>query len=120
MKPNNVKCLAISIGIAAVGAMELWSLWSVFFDSRGPGQWLVRGNGRVEATEIDVASKLAGRIEEILVAEGEFVDRGQTLVQRNVDVLKAQREEAIAQSKQASAAVVSAIGPHVRRHRAIR
>jgi HlyD family secretion protein len=63
MKPNNVKWLAISIGIAAVGAMALWSLWSLFFESQGPGQGFVSGNGRVEATEIDVASKLAGRIE---------------------------------------------------------
>lgn len=68
----------------------------------------MNGNGRIEATEIDVAAKLAGRIEEILVAEGEFVELGQTLVRMNIDVLKAQREEAIAQSKQASASVTSA------------
>jgi len=56
------------------------------------------GNGRLEATEIDVEAKLAGRIGKILVAEGEFVTMGQTLVQMNIDVLKAQRAEAIAQS----------------------
>ena len=57
---------------------------------------------------ITVATKLAGRIDEIMVAEGEFVELGQILVRMNVDVLRAQRAEAIAQSKQASAAVISA------------
>ncbi|MFM2087618.1 MAG: hypothetical protein RLZZ237_2487, partial [Pseudomonadota bacterium] len=28
----------------------------------GPGEGFVSGNGRIEATEIDVATKLAGRV----------------------------------------------------------
>ncbi|MEG1328413.1 MAG: hemolysin D, partial [Janthinobacterium sp.] len=39
----------------------------------GPGEGFVSGNGRIEATEIDVATKLAGRVKEILVREGDFV-----------------------------------------------
>ena len=30
-------------------------------------------NGRIEATEVDIASKIAGRIGTILVKEGQFV-----------------------------------------------
>ena len=31
------------------------------------------GNGRLEATEISISAKLAGRIDEIMVDEGDFV-----------------------------------------------
>ena len=74
----------------------------------GPGEGFISGNGRIAATEIDVATKLAGRVKEILVNEGEFVKAGQTLAQMQVDVLDAQRDEARAQSRQALTAVASA------------
>jgi multidrug efflux pump subunit AcrA (membrane-fusion protein) len=35
------------------------------------------GNGRIEATEIDIATKTAGRIKEILVNDGDVVEAGQ-------------------------------------------
>jgi len=69
---------------------------------------LVSANGRIEATEIDVAAKLAGRIQEIAVNEGDFVQTGQVLVQMQVDVLQAEREEACAQHQGALDAVTSA------------
>jgi HlyD family secretion protein len=40
---------------------------------------LVSGNGRIEATEIDVATKLPGRVTAMLVDEGDFVKAGQPL-----------------------------------------
>ena len=60
----------------------------------GPGEGFVSGNGRIEATEIDVATKLAGRVKEILVREGDFVKAGQPLATMQVDSLAAQRDEA--------------------------
>lgn len=74
----------------------------------GPGVGFVSGNGRVEATEIDVATKLGGRVREILVSEGDFVLAGQVLARMQIDVLDAQRDEARAQSRQAVTAVASA------------
>lgn len=38
-----------------------------------------RGNGRIEAIEIDVAPRLPGRIDAALVTEGELVEAGQPL-----------------------------------------
>ena len=55
------------------------------------------GNGRIEATDIDIAAKLAGRIEKIFVGEGDFVKAGQLLVQMQTDTLEAQLNEAKAQ-----------------------
>ena len=66
------------------------------------------GNGRIEATEIDVATKLPGRVEKIMVAEGDFVTAGQVLAQMQVDTLEAQRDEARAQYQKAMHAVANA------------
>ena len=77
-----------------------WWLWRTLSDD-GPGEGFVSGNGRIEATEIDVATKLPGRIEEVLVSEGEFVKAGQPLARMQIDTLQAQREEAEAGRQQA-------------------
>ena len=74
----------------------------------GPGKGFASGNGRIEATEIDVATKLAGRVQNVMVNEGDFVQIGEPLAQMETDVLDAQRAEAQAQSQQAITAVASA------------
>jgi len=68
----------------------------------------VTGNGRIEATEIDVATKIPGRIREILVQEGDFVTAGQLVARMDTAVLEAQRREAEAQLRMAQIAVDAA------------
>jgi HlyD family secretion protein len=65
-------------------------------------------NGRIEATEVDVATKLAGRVLDELVSEGDFVTAGQVVAHMNIDVLQAQRREAVAQLAVAKKAVDTA------------
>jgi HlyD family secretion protein len=65
-------------------------------------------NGRIEATEVDVATKLAGRVLDELVSEGDFVTAGQVVAHMNIDVLQAQRREAMAQLAVAKKAVDTA------------
>ena len=98
------KLAVLAAATAAVVAVILW------FTLRpsGPGIGFVSGNGRVEATEIDVATKLAGRVVTIIANEGDFVQAGQPLAQMQVDVLDAQRDEARAKSQEAVNAVSSA------------
>jgi len=71
-------------------------------------QGLVSGNGRVEATEIDIAAKHAGRIRDILVREGDFVTTGQVLAVMDTENLEAQLRQAEAQLHQAESAVAIA------------
>ncbi|MFX9646063.1 biotin/lipoyl-binding protein, partial [Acinetobacter baumannii] len=52
-----------------------------------------RGNGRIEAVEIDIATKTPGRIREILVNEGDFVSAGQVLARMDTEQLQAQRRQ---------------------------
>lgn len=94
---------AVALAIAA-GAVYFW----VNLRDEGFGDSFAAGNGRIEATEIDVAAKLAGRIGDVLVDEGDFVTAGQPLAYMDIQVLEAQRDEARAQHQQAIHAVLSA------------
>ncbi|RXG87906.1 HlyD family efflux transporter periplasmic adaptor subunit [Bradyrhizobium zhanjiangense] len=67
-----------------------------------------RGNGRIEAVEIDIATKTPGRIREILVNEGDFVTAGQVLARMDTEQLQAQRRQAEAQLQRASINVETA------------
>jgi HlyD family secretion protein len=94
----------ILVAAVAAGAYGAWR-WS---QDRGPGPGFMQGNGRIEATEIDIATKLPGRVDQILVDEGDFVKTGQTLAIMNPDSLQAQFDEARARQRQADHAVVAA------------
>lgn len=72
------------------------------------GEDFSSGNGRIEATEIDIATKTAGRIEAIFADEGDFVSKGQVLARMDTQQLEAQRREAEAQLQQARYAVETA------------
>ena len=76
---------------------------------------IVSGNGRIEATDIDIAAKIAGRIKEILVDEGDFVKAGQVLARMDTQVLEAQKREAAAQLRRAKIAVDTARAQVVQR-----
>jgi HlyD family secretion protein len=106
-KKKPLKKVIIWASIAVVLIAVAIVVWITLKPS-GPGKGFVSGNGRVEATEIDVATKLPGRVQSIMVNEGDFVQVGQPLAQIQTDVLDAQRDEAQAQSQQAVTAVASA------------
>jgi HlyD family secretion protein len=106
-KPSNRKRWLLAAGGAGAAIAIAIVLWLVLRPS-GPGEGFVSGNGRIEATEIDIATKLGGRVQEIMVNEGDFVEIGQPLAQMRIDVLDAQHDEAQAQSRQATNAVASA------------
>jgi HlyD family secretion protein len=74
--------------------------WQTFANPGLP-EGIASGNGRIEATEIDVAAKIPGRIREILVREGDFVKTGQVLVRMNTDQLEAKRRQADAELQRA-------------------
>ncbi len=69
---------------------------------------LLQSNGRIEATEIAIAAKTAGRIKNILVNEGDFVSAGQLLAEIESDALTAQLTQAEAQLRQAQSAATTA------------
>lgn len=60
-------------------------------------------NGRVEATEVDVASKLAGRLTDVLVREGDQVEAGSVVARLDTESLDAQLRQARAELARAQA-----------------
>ncbi|MHB0818338.1 HlyD family secretion protein [Stutzerimonas stutzeri] len=98
-----LRFLAIG-GVIAVIAVLIWNE----LRPSGLGDSFASGNGRIEATEIDVATKLAGRVLEINVDEGDFVQPGQVLARMDTEVLQAQLNQARAQVRQAENAILTA------------
>jgi HlyD family secretion protein len=92
--------------IVATGAIAFLA-WELL-KPKGLPEGFASGNGRIEATEVDVDAKIAERIRTVTVHEGDLVRPGQLLVQMNTDVLMAQRTEAEAQLQSALVSVRTA------------
>lgn len=69
---------------------------------------IVQGNGRIEADEIDISTKFAGRVAQLLVQEGEMVSAGDVVARMDTRDLEASQLRAEAQLQQARKAVEEA------------
>jgi HlyD family secretion protein len=93
-----VVALATIAGVSACGPA----------DEKTRSSGLVSGIGHLEASEIPVATNLPGRVDRILVDEGESVRAGQVVAQLQVPSLVAERTEAYAHHRHALFAAASA------------
>jgi len=101
----NKQTIWILIGGAIVLALALaWLL-----RPNGLPAGIVTGNGRIEATEINIATKTPGRVVEILAREGDFVTAGTVLARMDTEVLHAQQAEALAKVREAENAYQTAL-----------
>lgn len=66
------------------------------------------GNGRIEADDIDITTKFAARVTELLVDEGSMVRAGQVLARLDSKALEASLRKAEAQIRQAEKSLDSA------------
>ncbi len=98
---------SLPVVVLVVLAAAAYAAW-IELRPDGPGTGFASGNGRIEATEVDVATRFGGRVEEVLVAEGEFVRAGQPVARIAAESLRAQRDEAVARHEQALHAVAGA------------
>ncbi|MYM56873.1 HlyD family secretion protein [Thalassovita mangrovi] len=105
MRDNNKKwgLIGLAIAIAAAG----YFLWGRIGTS-DVAEGIAYGNGRIEATEIDISALAGGRISEILPQEGDFVKAGDVLVQMDITLLTAQKRQAEAQLKRAQIGIETA------------
>lgn len=98
MTKSRGRWLAVLVAVLIVGGGYL--AWKTLVRAGLP-EGIASGNGRIEATEIDISSKTAGRIKVILADEGDFVTAGQVLARMDTDQLEAQRRQAEAQLRRA-------------------
>ncbi len=89
------------VALAAVALVGYYWWQSQQLDPLPEG--IVSGNGRIEAVQVDVATKFSGRIEEVLAKEGDLVEPGQVLVRmdaRQLDASLAQAQAQLAEVEQ--------------------
>lgn len=85
--------------VAGVGYLA-WHYYALRLAAEAtPG--LASGNGRIEAVEIDIAARTAGRLAAVTVREGDFVTAGQIVARMDIEQLAAQKREAEAQLSRA-------------------
>lgn len=93
-KPILVASVVLLCGVS------FWLLQPYFSSNELP-EYIASGNGRIEATEYDIATKYAGRVAKVNAQEGDMVDIGQVLAVMDTDDLNAQLREAKALLNQA-------------------
>jgi HlyD family secretion protein len=99
--------LVLALGIAAIAG------WRHVAANRTVV--VASGNGRIEATEIDIDAKIPARIREIKVNEGDFVNAGEAIVLMDTDTLQAQLWEQKAKLQEAMSALEKARSEVVQR-----
>lgn len=95
-RQNIAILIALSIVITAAAAIGSWHL----LQSVDSNNALI-SNGRLEARQIRLASRLSGRVERVLADEGAHVTTGDVLVILDSDSIQAQIQRANAQVQQA-------------------
>ncbi len=100
------KWLSRILALVVVGVLAA-VVW-LHYREKGKDEGIASANGRIEATEINAATKIAGRVREIMVDEGNFVTAGQVVAMMDTDTLEAQLREAEAHLQQAKSDAATA------------
>lgn len=85
--------VAVAVGVGVIG-------WFIFFRPALPPGF-AGSNGRLEAKQVDIATKYPGRIKEVFADEGDMVDAGQVVAIMDTEPLHAQLRQAEAQIREA-------------------
>lgn len=109
VEPNVNRFWKIGIAVAALVGLGYagWEYQQTRLAARAM-EGIASGNGRIEAVEIDISARTPGRLTDILVREGDFVQAGQVLARMDIEQLSAQRREAEAQLARAKVGIDTA------------
>lgn len=92
------KLIVIAIAIVAIGGGVI--AWFIISKPALPAGF-AGGNGRLEAKQMDIATKYPGRIKTVLADEGDMVDAGKVVATMDTEPLEAQLRAAEAQTVEA-------------------
>jgi len=92
MKKQTQRTIGILLAIVSAGsAVTAWWLWG---RQKPLPEGLIQANGRIEGDHYTVASKVAGRVVRLLAHEGDWVKRGQILLNLDDVQVRARVEQA--------------------------
>ncbi|WKZ41803.1 MAG: efflux RND transporter periplasmic adaptor subunit [Anaerolineales bacterium] len=97
--------------IPAIVILVLIIAFSIYFivtQSTQEKNGVLTASGTIEATQVNIAPELAGKVIEVLVEEGQFVTKDSTLLHLDPSLLTAQQAVASAAVDSANAALASA------------
>ena len=96
------------LAFVAGGGVLAWQAWQAWLGELPPG--FASGNGRVESVQVDVTTKEPGRVEKILVREGDMVSPSQIVAKMDTVTLEAElaRAEATVAEQEAKSFEVEA------------
>ena len=95
----------VGLALAILGALAGYGAYRLSHSNSSLPVGIVSGNGRIEADEIDIATKFAGRIAELFADEGSVVKAGQIVARMDTRDLQASLQKAQAQVKLAQRAL---------------
>ncbi|HOK01761.1 MAG TPA: efflux RND transporter periplasmic adaptor subunit [Spirochaetota bacterium] len=96
-----MKIRKIFLPIFIIALVLVATIYFDVFRWKKSGDSSISGSGTIEVTEIDISSKISGRIVEITKPEGSHVKKGDLLARLQHDELFAQRLSALANLKNA-------------------
>lgn len=100
----NIKLVAVGVAVVGVLAFALFSS----NDGRDLPDGIISANGRIEGVQVDIATKIAGRVEEVLVRQGDLVKPGTVLARIDAAQLNAQLQRSKANVASAKSQVTQA------------
>jgi HlyD family secretion protein len=103
MRGPAVFAIAAVLTLAAGGYLY----WTHMMAAQVP-EGLANANGRIEVTRVDIASKLAGRVAQVRIKEGDAVQKGELIAALDTAELRAQLAGAKAAVQRAIAAIARA------------
>ncbi len=110
--------IVVIVVVVVASALGGWSWWNGR-QARLP-DGLVSANGRIEADQVDISTKSAGRVRQVLVREGDLVAQGQPLAQMETTELEAQRAKYLADVTYADSTRLEAEAQVLQRRAALR
>ena len=98
-KPRRPVWLLVLLCLVAGSGAGGWYWWQQQLNALPPG--IAKTNGRLEAEQVEIATKFAGRIAVVLAKEGDMVGAGTVLARMDTVELEAQLHSAEAQVRKA-------------------
>src|SRR5271157_6158356 len=105
MKLNRYAVIAAAVVVLVGGGAAGYVAWKQYEASQLPAG-IVSVNGRVEATQVDISTKIPGRVIEIIPHEGDIVPIGSVVARIDTSETGAQLDQAKAAAELARQTLV--------------